>query len=82
MKRGDRYIAYADEPHRRRLYIFVTRVAKDGRWADITVCNCFVKWAKRQKLVNGEFPATARTVRGSFDAHTLDDQAAHWDDVA
>jgi hypothetical protein len=49
-KRGDRFIAYGDHKPSARLYLEVTRVAKDRTWADIRVCNCYVMWTKRQKL--------------------------------
>jgi hypothetical protein len=50
MKRGDRFVAYGDHRPRSRLYIEATRVARDGRWADIRVCNCCVMWTKRVRL--------------------------------
>lgn len=80
MKRGDQYVAYGNRPHRQRLYIFITRVAKDGSWADIAVHNCMVMWTKRQPLFDGEFSPTAETVRRYWSAHDLDEQFAHWDD--
>jgi len=49
-RRGDRFIAYPDEGPKGRLYVEVTRVARDGSWADIRVCNCYVMWTKRQQL--------------------------------
>jgi hypothetical protein len=49
-KRGDRFVAYADRRPRDKLFVEVTRVARDGTWADIRVCNCFVMWTKRQPL--------------------------------
>jgi hypothetical protein len=50
MKRGDRFVAYGDHAPQARYYVEVTRVARDGTWADIRVCNCYVMWTKRQKL--------------------------------
>jgi hypothetical protein len=50
MKRGDRFVAYPDCPPRQRLFGEVTRVAKDGSWADIKVCTWAVTWTKRQVL--------------------------------
>jgi hypothetical protein len=84
VKRGDRYIAYPfhpdgnDSPARQRLFVEVTRMARDGTWADIRVCNCFVMWTKRQQLTDGELPSC---VRQDWDASDIDDQLARWDEV-
>lgn len=54
--KGDRFVAYADQRPARRLYIEVTRVAKDGTWADIKVCTWAVGWTKRQTLDHRGLP--------------------------
>ena len=54
---GDRFIAY---PHMRpasRVFISVTRVAKDKSWADIKCQTWAVGWSKRQKIKDGGLPA-------------------------
>jgi len=77
VKRGDRFGAYQDEPIRRRLFIEITRVAKDGTWADIRVCNCFVMWTKRQKLDARGMPPASEPM--AWDQTHLDQQARLWD---
>jgi hypothetical protein len=50
VKRGDRYIwrhASAPDVH---VYIYITRVARDGSWADIRCCTWLRGWSKRQPL--------------------------------
>jgi hypothetical protein len=76
VKRGDRLIAYPDAAPKSRLFVEVTRVAKDGTWADIKVCNCFVMWTKRQRLPLPECVAYAWTMED------IDQQHAQWDDAA
>jgi len=49
-KKGDRLVAYSDARPAHRLFIEVTRVAKDGTWADIRCCTWAVMWTKRQLL--------------------------------
>lgn len=46
--RGDRFRAYGDSrtPH----FIEVTRMARDGSWADIRVYTWAVTWAKRMPI--------------------------------
>jgi hypothetical protein len=58
VKRGDRFVAYGDWRPSSRLYIEVTRVAKDGTWADIRVQTWAVMWTKRQPLTGGHLPET------------------------
>jgi hypothetical protein len=50
IQRGDRFVAFPNERPCRRLYIEVTRVARDRTWADIRVQTWAVMWTKRQKL--------------------------------
>jgi hypothetical protein len=50
VQRGDLFVAYPDERLSARCLIRVTRVAKDGSWADITVSTWAVQWSKRQPL--------------------------------
>lgn len=57
LRKGDRFVGYPDERPARRLYIEVTRVAKDGTWADIRVQTWAVMWTKRQPLTDGRLPA-------------------------
>jgi hypothetical protein len=74
MKRGDRFVAYGDHRPRSRLYIEATRVARDGTWADIRVCNCFVMWTKRVLL-----PLPSDTHPRQWTTADLDIQCAEWD---
>ena len=53
VERGQRYVAYPDERQARRVFIEVTRVAKDGSWADIRCYTWAAMWTKRQPLVDG-----------------------------
>ena len=75
--KGDRLAAYRDCPPRQRLYLEVTRVAKDGSWADIRVCNCYVMWTKRQKLDARGLPPDSEMYY--WDASDLDRQDYEWD---
>lgn len=54
MKKGDLFIAYPDVRGGRHL-VAVTRVARDGTWADIRVMTYTSVWSKRQPLVDGVF---------------------------
>jgi hypothetical protein len=56
MKRGDQLVAYGDRRPCERLYLTVTRVAKDGTWADIRVQTWAVMWTKRQQLAADGLP--------------------------
>lgn len=76
IQRGDQFVAYADHRPAERLYGEVTRVAKDGSWADIKVCTWAVMWTKRQPLHEGEMPiGTTWTTWGAID---LRDQERDW----
>lgn len=55
-ERGDEWIAYPDERPAHRVYIRVTRVAKDGSWADIVCMTWAASWRKRQPLQDGTLP--------------------------
>lgn len=79
IRRGDRLIAYHDHPPCWRLYIEVTRVARDQTWADIRVCNCYVMWTKRQKLDERGLPPAAELM--DWDQRDLDQQDRCWDEV-
>jgi hypothetical protein len=50
VKKGDRLVAYAAERPKSRVFIEVTRVARDGAWADIRCYTWAVMWTKRQPL--------------------------------
>lgn len=77
VSRGDRFVAYGDHPPRQRLYVEVTRVAKDRTWADIRVCNCYVMWTKRQHLDTRGLPPAAELRH--WDQRDLDEQERNWD---
>jgi hypothetical protein len=57
--KGQRWIAYADRRPAERVFIYVTRVARDGSWADIQCHTWAVMWAKRQPLCGGVLPGGA-----------------------
>ena len=78
MIKGDRYVAYPMRPPRQRLFVEVTRVAKDGTWADITVRTWAVMWSKRQKLFNAEFSPTAETRPDDWTQGDIDRQFADY----
>ena len=71
MKRGDLLVAYPNERPCRRVYIYVTRVARDGSWADIQCGTWAVMWTKRQPLIDGAFHANAQTVPCQWDETDL-----------
>jgi hypothetical protein len=73
--KGDRLVAFKDDRPCRRLYIEVTRVARDGTWADIRVSTWAVMWTKRQKLDARALPPHADLCDWS-----LDDLIAQEDD--
>lgn len=54
--KGEEYIAYADRRPAERVFIRVTRVARDGSWADIVCMTWAVLWRKRQPLKDGTIP--------------------------
>jgi len=56
MKRGDRYVVHADQRPCVRVFIEVTRVARDGSWADIFCLTVGRSWGKRQLLRDGQLP--------------------------
>lgn len=72
IKKGDLFVAYPDNRPCERLYITVTRVARDGTWADIHVQTWAVAWTKRQKLTDAGGLPDARD--GEWDARDLLDQ--------
>lgn len=59
LKKGDRLVAYSDHRLAQRLFITVTRVAIDRRWADIVVQTWAVQWKKRQILDDRGLPPAA-----------------------
>ena len=71
MKRGDLLVAYPDDRPCRRVYINVTRVARNESWADIQCRTWAVMWTKRQPLFDGAFHANARTVPYQWDETDL-----------
>lgn len=54
--KGSRFVAYPDRRPADRLYIEITRAARDGSWADIFICNWAVSWSKRQAVKDGRLP--------------------------
>lgn len=58
LAKGMRFVAYPDLRPASRFYIEVTRVAKDGTWADIRVQTWAVMWTKRQPTNDSELPAS------------------------
>lgn len=46
-RRGVRLVAYADRRPSERIYITVSRVARDGTWADVKCHTWAVQWGKR-----------------------------------
>jgi hypothetical protein len=55
--RGDRFVAYPNHRLSQRVFIEVTRVAKDRAWADIQCQTWATMWTKRQPLRDGNLPA-------------------------
>lgn len=49
-RRGDLYVADADKRPSARVFIEVTRVAKDGSWADLKCMTWAVMWTNRHPL--------------------------------
>lgn len=45
--KGERLVAYGDEPLLSWVFIQVRRCAKDGSWVDIACCTWAVYWTKR-----------------------------------
>jgi hypothetical protein len=78
VKRGDRLVAYPDAPLRQRLFIEVTRVARDGSWADISVQTWAVMWKKRQPLDERGMPPTTEFY--DWTDRDLFDQMTAWDE--
>lgn len=56
LRKGDLFVAYADKRPANQVFIEVTRVAKDGTWADIIAQTWAVQWRKRQPLRDGTLP--------------------------
>lgn len=76
MSGGEQYIAYPEAPLRQRLFITVTRVARDQSWADVVVQNWAVQWRKRQPLTDGTMPFAVKREWGMAD---LEQQEQAWD---
>lgn len=74
IKRGDQYVLEHDG--RVVYFILVTRVAKDGSWADIRVMNWAVSWGKRLPL---PFPMTAGMIKREWDGEDLAAQQKAWE---
>ncbi len=76
MKRGERYRAFPEERPAHHVFIKVTRVARDGKWADIVGFTWAVMWRKRQPLRRGRFPFPAE--RFDWDGSDLYAQEMDW----
>jgi hypothetical protein len=74
LKAGDEFVAYPECSPRQRVFIRVTRVARDGSWADIACRTWAVEWRKRQPLTGGELPGN--TVPHTLTQSDLDEQEA------
>lgn len=57
MKKGDLYVVYGERRPAERVFGEVTRVAKDGTWADFRWYTWAVMWTKRQPV---PLPESAR----------------------
>ena len=79
MRRGDQFVVYTDRPPRDRVYGVVTRVARDGTWADIRCCTWAVMWSKRMPLKDGEMPLG--TSWQTWSQADLDAQERDWADT-
>lgn len=75
--KGQRWVCDPQRPPADRLFIEVTRVARDQSWADIFVCNWAVGWRKRQPLKHGRLPFPAE--RFDWDRSDLAAQERNWD---
>ncbi len=75
LKRGDQFVWRHDDEPEKPVYIEVTRVARDGSWADIRCCTWAVAWTKRQPLPLPEGCRPRRWTRGDLDR----DFAAAWE---
>lgn len=76
LKRGDLFVAYPGHRFADRLFVEVTRTAKDGSWADIKVCTWAVMWTKRQPTPKGTLPDC---VRREWNMADLAHQEADWE---
>lgn len=66
-ERGDRYVwSHADRPGE-PVFIEITRVARDGSWADLVCYTWAASWRKRQPL-----PLPGGTDRRAWDQLDLD----------
>jgi hypothetical protein len=73
-ERGDRYVwSHADRPAE-PVFIQITRVARDGSWADLVCYTWAASWRKRQPL-----PLPARTERRAWGQDDLDAAAAAYE---
>lgn len=59
LAKGQRWRAYPNDRPARQVYISVTRVARDGTWADLVCCTWAALWHKRQPLRLGHLPFPA-----------------------
>ena len=71
IRRGDLYVAYSGNRPAERLFVSVTRVARDGTWVDLFIRTWAVGWAKRVRYPFPEFP---RFVARAWDQRDLDEQ--------
>lgn len=73
-KRGEKYVAYDTWRPSCRVFITVTRVAKDGSWADCQMQTWATGWTKRMPLFDGQFSDQADLTRRDWDWHDLNEQ--------
>lgn len=82
LQRGDLFIAYPEERLASRHLVNVTRVAKDGSWADTFVSNWACGWAKRQPLKDGDLPYPHIPLPDDLSpANWYVDQQSDWEDA-
>lgn len=70
-------VAYPDEPLLKRVFIEVTRCARDGSWVDVACHTWAVRWTKR--IPTSALDATTQPL--DWTAATLDEQLAHYERV-
>lgn len=60
--KGEKYVAYGHWRPSARVYVTVTRVAKDHAWADCRMETAYASWTKRMPLFDGEFSDKAELI--------------------
>ena len=75
-QKGEKYVCNASYPPSARVFVTVTRVAKDNAWADCRMETGWGSWSKRMPLIDGEFSDLADMTLRDWNVSDLDEAQA------